>query len=220
VSTTIAQALAKSPAKLALAALIGFIVVAGDLVLVWMNLWYARAAFPLAGLALLLELVDGDRASLGLRITPLQSWSYWARTMLWLCLAMAAVMLACGCVGVALGYDFPIKATPPRALPIYLWDGCFVFPVMEEFIYRVALCVPLVLLMTPWGAIAASGIIFALLHVIYGNSSPENAIGGFILAWVYLKSGSIYLSIALHALGNFLLLVVQVALWYAWYGSV
>jgi membrane protease YdiL (CAAX protease family) len=121
---------------------------------------------------------------------------------------------------VAFGYDFPITATPPRLLPIYLWDGCFVFPVMEEFIYRVALCVPLVLIVSPWGAIAASGIVFAFLHVLYGNPSPENAIGGFVLAWVYLKSGSIYVPIGLHALGNFLLLLAQVALWYAGYGSV
>jgi CAAX protease family protein len=219
-STTIAQALTKSSAKAALAALVGLTVVAGDLILVWMKLWYARAALPLLGLALLIELVDGDRASLGLRIRPLQSWRYWARATLWLCLAAAAAMLACGGIAVALGYDFPITATPPRRIPFFLWDGCFVFPVMEEFIYRVALCVALVPLITPWGAIAASGIIFALLHVIYGNSSPENALGGFVAAWVYLKSGSIYLPIALHALGNFLLLLVQVALWYAWYGGV
>ena len=62
-------------------------------------------------------------------------------------------------------------------------------------------------------AIAASGVIFAALHFVYGNPSPENAVGGLFLAWAYLKSETIVVPVLLHALGNSLVLAVQVAAW-------
>ena len=55
---------------------------------------------------------------------------------------------------------------------------------------------------------------FAALHVAYGNPSPENLVGGFLLGWVYLKSETILLPVLLHSLGNLLVLFCQVAGWY------
>jgi uncharacterized protein len=69
----------------------------------------------------------------------------------------------------------------------------------------------------PWRAIAASGAVFALLHVAYGNPSPENLLGGFFLAWAYLRSGSVWLPVLLHSAGNLLCLAAQLGTWY-WLG--
>ena len=49
---------------------------------------------------------------------------------------------------------------------------------------------------------AASGLLFGGLHVLYGNPGPDNLVAGFFLAWAILKSGSILVPLALHALGN------------------
>ena len=59
-----------------------------------------------------------------------------------------------------------------------------------------------------------SGLIFAVLHAVYGNASPENLLGGFILMWVFLKSETIIVPIALHSLGNFCAFAFQVAYFY------
>ena len=48
----------------------------------------------------------------------------------------------------------------------------------------------------------------------YGNPSPENLVGGFFLAWAYLKSDSIIVPVVLHGLGNLAALAGQVATWY------
>jgi membrane protease YdiL (CAAX protease family) len=66
----------------------------------------------------------------------------------------------------------------------------------------------------PWTAVTVSGLAFAALHIVHGNPSPENLVGGFFLAWAYLKSGSIYIPILLHSLGNFVAWAGQVAAWY------
>ena len=69
-------------------------------------------------------------------------------------------------------------------------------------------------LLGPWKTSVVSGLAFAYLHVLYGNPSPENVAGGFILAWVYLKSESILLPVLAHSLGNLGALASQVAVWY------
>lgn len=70
--------------------------------------------------------------------------------------------------------------------------------VLEETIYRLAPCAPLAIVLGPWRAIAVSGLVFGALHVVAGNPSPENVVGGFLLAWVYVKSGSIAVPVLLH----------------------
>jgi uncharacterized protein len=51
------------------------------------------------------------------------------------------------------------------------------------------------------------------LHVLYGNAGPNNLVAGFFLAWSYLKSEAFLIPVALHSLGNFFVLLVQVAAW-------
>ena len=91
---------------------------------------------------------------------------------------------------------------------------CVFAPLLEEAIYRVALCVPLAATVGAGWAVAASGAAFGLLHAVYGNPSPENVLGGFFLAWAYLRSGSACVPVLLHAAGNLLVLAGQVGGWY------
>jgi membrane protease YdiL (CAAX protease family) len=92
---------------------------------------------------------------------------------------------------------------------------CILAPAVEEGIYRVGLCCGTVGLLRPGGAIAASGLLFGALHVLYGNPGPDNLVAGFFLAWAFLKSGSILVPLALHAAGNLCVLASWIALWYA-----
>jgi membrane protease YdiL (CAAX protease family) len=169
-------------------------------------------------LAALLRLTDGDLASVGLYLTPSQGWRWWVKVSLWIGLAVAACMVVGLGLWVLAGRDVPIYATPPSAVGrSFLWM-CVFAPVLEEVIYRLALCVPLAVWLGPWPAIVVSGLAFAGLHLAAGNPSPENLVGGLFLAWAYLKSESIVVPVVLHSLGNLCALAGQVGAWY-WLGA-
>jgi uncharacterized protein len=57
-------------------------------------------------------------------------------------------------------------------------------------------------------------MLFGALHVVRGIPSPENLFGGMILAWAYLRSGSVLIPVLLHSLGNLCVLALQVGAWY------
>ena len=69
-------------------------------------------------------------------------------------------------------------------------------------------------LLGPKCAIAANGLIFGALHVLYGKPGTDDMVAGFFLAWAYLKSGSFVVPVVLHSLGNLSVLGVRVAAWY------
>jgi membrane protease YdiL (CAAX protease family) len=158
------------------------------------------------------ELKDGP--SFGFQLSPQPGWSYWARTAPVLGMILLIVVAAGG--GVMFGIlrypmpPSPITATTPL-IRLFLW-ACVVSPLFEEPIYRLAICPTAVGWLGPKGGILVSGAIFAGLHVLYGNPSPDNLFGGFILAWAFLKSGTLIVPIALHSLGNLCILLFRV--WY------
>jgi membrane protease YdiL (CAAX protease family) len=81
-------------------------------------------------------------------------------------------------------------------------------------LYRLVLCVALVGIAGQRWTILLSGALFAAMHFIYGNPSPDNFIAGYFLAWAFLKSGSILTPIVLHSLGNACVLALSLANWY------
>lgn len=97
------------------------------------------------------------------------------------------------------------------------WRLCVLAPIVEELIYRAVLVPAILPILGPWGAIAASGIAFAGLHQAYGNPGPDNQVAGFILAWAYLRSGAIWVPVALHSLGNACALIDHVGLAEGWW---
>lgn len=85
-----------------------------------------------------------------------------------------------------------------------------VVPVLEEMIFRVVLFRALTRRMSVGAAACLSVAVFAAIHVQYtlaGGAvallmTTEVALLGGVLMWLYLKSGSIWPSIALHAANN------------------
>jgi len=96
----------------------------------------------------------------------------------------------------------------------WLFRACLAAPVLEEAVYRFALCAPTAPILGRWPVIILSGLAFGWLHFIYGNPGPDNLIAGFLLAWAYLKSESILVPVVLHALGNFFVFLTQAGLYY------
>ena len=216
--TAIGQRLSSTPGRLATASAIAALVVAADLALVLWNRYpeslQGRGTLALIVLVAHLRLVDGDLASLGLRFTPVQGWWSWAKASLWLGLAVFACLVVGLGAWVGLGHEFPVYSTSPLDFGPAFLRMCVFAPLLEETIYRLAICVPLAVLLGPWGAMVVSGFVFGGLHVAYGNPSPENLVGGFVLAWVYLKSESLAVPVLLHSLGNLFALGAQIGAWY------
>jgi uncharacterized protein len=220
--TAIGQRLNSSPSGLATASTVGGLVVAADLALVCWNRYpqsiEGRGVLAVIALAAHLLLVGGDLASVGLRLSPVQGWWYWVRASLLIGLVVGV------CIVVGLGAwvlsrrELPVYATAPGDIGIDFLHMCLFAPVLEDVIYRLALCVPLAVLLGPWRAIAASGFVFGGLHFAYGNLSPANLVGGFFLAWAYLKSESIVVPVLLHGVGNLCALAGKVGTWY-WLGG-
>lgn len=189
--------------------------VAADMVVVTLHASESvRLALALTAFAAVVYLSDGDLRSLGLRSSPKQGWRPWIRTSL----KIGLIVAFCVAVGLGIwsltGRQIRIHSLPPSHIVFSFLHMCVLAPVLEETIYRVIVCVALARLVGCWKTIAVNGILFAALHVVYGNPSPENLVGGFFLAWVYLKSETILLPIVLHSLGNFIALLAQVATWH------
>ncbi len=174
----------------------------------------ARGAAALLAVAILIGLMRGDLQSAGLRISPLQGWHYWARMTLVIGLAVASLLFVYGSAIVLSGFQPQIPSTPPHAVVDHFLQMCVFAPILEEAIYRFVLCAPMAALISARAAIVVSGLMFALLHSVYGNPSPENLVAGFFLGWAYLKSGSILVPVILHSLGNGCALAAHVANWY------
>ena len=217
--TTIGHSLQGSP-RLATAGLIGAFAIAADFALFcWRDAVSdeARGTVALLGLVAYVYLVQGDSASLGLRIRPIQGWWYWFKAAIFIGLAIAGLLAAAAVTFLLWRPDVPtpkMHTVSPQFVGSAFLQMCIVAPVLEETLYRLLVCVPLAGWNRPRLAIITSGLLFAALHFAYGNPSPENIFGGLFLAWAYLKSGTIVMPVLLHALGNFLVLAMQVVAWY------
>jgi membrane protease YdiL (CAAX protease family) len=222
VTTPIGQQLSASPWRLAAAGIVGAVTVAVDLLLVHVRtpgvLIDPRWFLAFVPLAAYLVLARGDRHSVGLSLVPLQGWWHWCRITVFV--GLLTGVLVGGLVVIAwivyrsLGADLPVYATPPHRVADAFVGMCVSAPLLEEPIYRVAVCVPAAILLRRAGAIAVSGLLFGLLHVVAGNPGPDNLVAGFLLAWAFLKSGSIMVPLAWHSLGNLCALAIHVGTWY------
>lgn len=160
-----------------------------------------------------------DRTSFGFVLSPLQGWRYWMKAAVLVgALVLLILAIAAGIAFGVLKYSVPPSRVShsSQVWPLFVWM-CILSPVFEEIIYRLAICVPATALFGSTAAIIVSGVFFAALHVIYGCPSPENLLGGFVLSWAFLKSGTLVMPIALHSLGNFFAFGFQVA--YYWLGT-
>ena len=203
------------------AALISAAVILVDFWLVWrgnVSFLGFRSIPPLVAIAAYILLGRGDLASVGLRLWPVQGLRYWLKATLVIALAVGAFIAIVGLVLVRTGRPLRIHPiSPDDMLPAFV-DMCLLYPLVEEAIYRLGFCTGAVSLLGPKCTIAASGLTFGALHVLYGNPGPDNLIAGYFLAWAYLKSGTIVVPVVLHSLGNLCALAMHFATWYWQHG--
>lgn len=177
----------------------------------------SESRLVLALLAWMLVSEAGSGSSLtGLR-PPWQGWEAWARLGLYWGVFLLAALGAFGLAARRFGWPLPDPsrfAVAPPHVPARFISMCLAAPVLEETLYRMLLCGALGAFCGPRSQILVSGGAFALLHAAYGNPSPENQLGGFLLAWAYLRSGSLYVPLALHAVGNLFALFSHVGAWF------
>ena len=209
--TPLGYALQTPPAKAWFAVGIALAAIGADFFLQSFRL---RSLVIGASVLLLVLLAQGDKPSLGLVIRPRPSYRYWVKMTLGIGTAVAGFCIAAGFLLWMMGIRMPIPAIPPERALSDLVPYCITAPVLEEALYRLVLCVALVRIAGPWWTTFASGAIFAALHVVWGNASPDYFIAGYFLAWAFLKSGSILTPIVLHSLGNLCVLGLHVANWY------
>jgi membrane protease YdiL (CAAX protease family) len=147
-----------------------------------------------------------DAASFGFRFSPIQGWTYWAKVTMIVGAVLFIVILAFAAVFLGVfRFSVPVRyhyvSHPSQIWPLFV-SMCILAPLLEETVFRLAICPVLAVRLGPSTAIVVSGIAFAALHVLAGIASPDNLIAGFILAWAFLKSGTLVVPMALHSLGN------------------
>jgi membrane protease YdiL (CAAX protease family) len=155
----------------------------------------------------------------GLRVAPRQGWWYWVRAAAVIGAVLFVALLGAGVGFVALGSSLP---EPRLKSPSGIWPlclgTCVTAPLLEEIIYRLVYCPPTAALLGPRTCVIHNGVAFAGLHLLYGNPSPENLLGGFILSWAFLKSETLLVPLLLHAGGNACALLANVAYYCWWQG--
>lgn len=105
------------------------------------------------------------------------------------------------------------RLAPEQRAWMFGWM-CIRAPLLEELVFRSLLALAVQPTLGDRGTIIVGGLLFAVMHIIGGNPSPENQIGGFLLMWAFLRSGTILVPLAWHSAGNLCVYVGQIANWY------
>jgi uncharacterized protein len=220
--TPIGRVLKPHRGRLAFTMALSSIIVGCDLAIVAIGQGNASLRYAFVGIVVvlfgILAFVAHDRAAFGLRFTPVQGWVYWIKTTVWLGLTMGAILgpFAVIVFGI-LRYPMPESCHyvthESQVLPLFV-GMCVAAPLLEEPIFRLAICPPVTASLGPIAAIAISGTTFGGLHILGGTLGPDNLIAGFVLAWAFLKSGSLTVPIALHSLGNLFVVRYHTAYFY------
>ena len=140
------------------------------------------------------------------------------RTILLMFGVLAASLIATSIYsGIVEWLDLDQFATPDVDSDIF-FDGpavlltfqalAFITPISEELFFRGFIFRGLLPKMGPWGAIAASALVFSAFHLSLGVLVPI-FITGFLLAWLYWRTGSLWAAIGAHAGQNALALGMQ-----------
>jgi membrane protease YdiL (CAAX protease family) len=81
---------------------------------------------------------------------------------------------------------------------------CVLAPICEEFLFRGYIFRALANLRGPWPAAVITGVIFGLVHTLSAPVADLVPLGvlGFGLCWLYMRTGSLYPCIAVHAFNN------------------
>lgn len=195
--------------------LIALLALGVDLAGVGLHQWYdVRLALALIAFVTLMAVRDGDAETPGLRLTPIQGWSPWPGWSLRIGVAVTFLIVTSFAVWHSLGNELPLYTTHPAHIVRHFVNACLLAPALEEVVYRFFVFAAFVPLAGCRNTIILSGLIFGMLHVLHGNPSPENLVGGFFLAWAFYKSETIVVPFMLHGIGNGFVVIGQVGGWY------
>lgn len=210
-TTSIGRAFDGPGARRAVAPLVVFAIIVAD----WLAVRHfgrgriaeldaVRVALALAAAVALLALARWDRASLGLTLRPAPSVRWWLAATAILGVLVGGASAGAMFVAHRMGYRVIPDSmfTSSAQFGPFVLEYCVLIVLFEETIYRLGVCAASVRLVGPWGAVLLSGVVFTLLHQMYGNLTVTSAVAGFVLGWAYLRSGSLLVPMALHALGN------------------
>lgn len=94
-----------------------------------------------------------------------------------------------------------LEENDPLALGIFLFTAAVAAPVFEELLFRGFLLPSLTRYLPVWGAIALSGLVFAVAHLSLSEVLPLAALGS-VLGVVYVRSRNLMAPMLLHSLWN------------------
>ena len=99
----------------------------------------------------------------------------------------------------------PLHFRDSQQVGRWIWVFVVALPPLEEFLYRGIVHPALRRHMDPVGAAAIGGVIFGVLHWFYGIDMASLAaytMGGFALAWIYERTGTLFFPWLLHVVTN------------------
>ena len=102
-----------------------------------------------------------------------------------------------------------VQQMSETSLFLIIIGPAILIPIVEELLFRGALYKSLKISQSPLAAAIISSILFGLAH-LEPDTMPQLITIGFILAYVYEKSGSIIVPCLLHATNNFVSVMVLV----------
>ncbi len=82
--------------------------------------------------------------------------------------------------------------------------AAIISPIYEEILYRGVFYTFFRDRYGMWGGILISSIIFTVVHIPTYNTLPVNFLSGVVFAWLYEKTNSILSAMIVHALFNFI----------------
>ena len=215
--TTIGQSLRTSRTRTlsALALAIGIVIV--DFLLVFFRVRHIhtyRIILAVSAVICLLLLAAGNLRTIGIVFRPRRGYRYWIKATIVVAAVMAVllslVLAACWLADIHVSAP---SITPQLFFRKVFWS-CVHYPLLEETLYRLVLSTPLLVVVGSRWTIVITGAVFAALHFAYGRPAPDNFVAGYLLAWAYLKSGSILIPVVWHSLGNGCALALMLASWY------
>ncbi|MBW4519363.1 MAG: CPBP family intramembrane metalloprotease [Scytolyngbya sp. HA4215-MV1] len=94
-----------------------------------------------------------------------------------------------------------LEGKDPTAIAIFFITASLAAPIFEEILFRGFLLPSLTRYLPVWGAIAASGLLFAVAHLSLSEILPLTALG-MVLGYVYVRSRNLLACMLLHSLWN------------------
>ena len=172
---------------------------------------YTRLALCSGGLLLLTSLNWTRSSSLGFRLRlPDLAWREWLFV-----LSVPVVLVVFRFVVSEVADELFIVGFPPRIVKRLWFQSIVLAPLIEETVCRVFVSgASLATARRSW-RIGASSAAFVALHALYGSIALEHIAWAVVGAWLFVRTGLAWVTIALHALGNTVSLLAPLAMWFA-----